>query len=115
MPQIFCNAILLVLEVNPPCPNSVIEALASGIPIVGFDSGALRELVPEGAGIIIPYGGDPWKLEVPNVSALPEAIDKVLKRWDDFSRNARRAAEERYDIEKVSDAYLCIAQSLCSE
>ena len=32
-------------ELNPPCPNSVIEALACGLPVVGYDTGSLQELV----------------------------------------------------------------------
>src|SRR6185295_2938242 len=55
-------------EVNPPCPNSVIEALACGLPVVGFDSGSLKELVSEDAGRIVPYGADPWKLETPQIA-----------------------------------------------
>ncbi len=31
-------------HLNPPCPNSVIEALSTGLPVVGFDSGAMKEL-----------------------------------------------------------------------
>ena len=41
-------------EVNPPCPNAVIEALACGLPVVGFDSGSLKELVTGDAGRIVP-------------------------------------------------------------
>ena len=53
---------------NKPCPNSVIEALASGVPVVGYNSGSLKELVGN-AGIILPYtGGDPNKMEGPNCS-----------------------------------------------
>src|SRR5262249_1785909 len=29
---------------NPPCPNSVIEAISCGLPVVGFDSGSMSEL-----------------------------------------------------------------------
>lgn len=32
------------------------ESLACGTPIVGFDSGAPREIAPEGYGIFVPYG-----------------------------------------------------------
>lgn len=36
--------IFLYSHLNPPCPNSVLEAISTGLPIVGFDSGAMREL-----------------------------------------------------------------------
>lgn len=32
-------------HLNPPCPNSVLEAIASGLPVVGFKSGAMKELL----------------------------------------------------------------------
>lgn len=37
--------IMLYSHLNPPCPNSVIEAIACGIPVVGFNSGAMKELL----------------------------------------------------------------------
>ncbi len=43
-------------EVNSACPNAVIEALACGLPVVGFDTGALKEIVTDAAGVIAPYG-----------------------------------------------------------
>lgn len=33
-------------HLNPPCPNSVMEALGCGLAVIGFDSGALKELCP---------------------------------------------------------------------
>ena len=36
--------IFLYSHLNPPCPNSVLEAISTGLPVVGFDSGAMREL-----------------------------------------------------------------------
>src|SRR5919107_879070 len=59
--------LLFSAEVNPPCPNSVIEALGCGLPVVGFDTGSLSELVQGQTGRLVPYGGNPWKLEPPDI------------------------------------------------
>jgi len=37
--------IFIYCQLNPPCPNSVIEAISCGLPVVGFDSGAMKELL----------------------------------------------------------------------
>ncbi len=83
-------------EVNPPCPNAVIEALACGLPVVGFDSGSLKELVTGDAGRIVPYGGNPWKLETPDISALAVAAEAVLTKQDQFRAAARKRAESAF-------------------
>ncbi|ESA38757.1 glycosyltransferase-like protein [Leptolyngbya sp. Heron Island J] len=93
--------IYLVLEINPPCPNSVIEALASGMPVVGFDTGALRELVPPNAGVLVPYDGNPWKLEEPNFELISEAIAQVLTDWHAFSKGARETAEQKFSLDTM--------------
>lgn len=38
------NDIYLFSALNPPCPNAVIEAVTTGMPIVAYDSGAMKEL-----------------------------------------------------------------------
>ena len=52
-------------------PNSVIEALACGLPVVSFDTGALPELVTPGAGRVVAYGGDPWRLDPRLLAEVP--------------------------------------------
>ena len=75
--------LLYSADVNPACPNSVIEALACGLPVLAFDTGALPELVPTSrAGCIVPYGGDPWRLDPPDMPLWRGA------RWR-FSTQAR--------------------------
>jgi glycosyltransferase involved in cell wall biosynthesis len=54
-------------DVHPACPNSVIEALACGLPVAGLATGALPELVQ--AGVVTLHGGDAWKLEPPDLTA----------------------------------------------
>lgn len=107
IPQLARSSHLLFsAEVNPPCPNSVIEALACGLPVAGFDSGSLKELVSEAAGRIVPYGGDPWKLETPDIPALANAVEAVLKDPEQFRRSARARAESVLGLDRMVDAYL---------
>ncbi|HET7144703.1 MAG TPA: glycosyltransferase family 4 protein, partial [Anaerolineales bacterium] len=98
--------LLYSAEVNPPCPNSVIEALACGLPVVGFDSGSLKELVSADAGRVVPYGGDPWKLETPDISALADSAEAVLTNQEQFRAAARIRAESAFGLDKMTDAYL---------
>ncbi len=98
--------LLFSAEINPPCPNSVMEALACGLPVVGFDTGSLSELVAGDAGRLVPYGGDPWKLTEPDIPALAQAAVEVLDDQARFRRAARARAEALLDVEKMVDAYI---------
>ena len=93
-------------EVNPPCPNSVIESLACGLPVIGFDTGSLKELVGKDAGVIVPYGADPWKLESPDIATLAASAERVLEDQDSFRAAARRRAEEKFGLDAMVEAYL---------
>lgn len=106
LPGIYKNAVYLSLDVNAACPNTVIEALASGIPVIGFDTGALKELVGVDGGIVVPYGSDPWELGFPDVDALCGAAIEVKENWKSYSARARKLAEEKYDINDVVQQYI---------
>jgi glycosyltransferase involved in cell wall biosynthesis len=93
-------------EVNPPCPNSVIEALACGLPVIGFDSGALKELVTDDAGCIVPYGANPWKLEAPDVNTLAASAGAVLEKQDQFRAAARKRAESALGLDAMVESYI---------
>lgn len=107
IPEIDRSAHLLFsADLNAACPNSVIEAMACGLPVVAFDTGALNELVVGDAGRLVPYGGDPWRLEKPDLPALAEAAADILRDQPRFSRAARAHAEEALGLEKMVDSYL---------
>ena len=93
-------------EMNPACPNSVIEALACGLPILGFDNGALREMVGSQAGVILPYAGDVWKLQPAGISEYPQQIDDLLHSYSNYRQAARKRAEEMFGLGAMVDAYL---------
>jgi glycosyltransferase involved in cell wall biosynthesis len=93
-------------DIHPACPNAVIEALACGLPVVGFDTGALNELVPSGAGKIVPYGADPWNLEQPDFDGLADAALDVLVNQESYRQEARSHAETNLSLDGMIDGYL---------
>lgn len=98
--------LLFSAEVNPPCPNSVIEALACGLPVIGFDTGSLSEIIHGDAGCLVPYGGNPWKLEKPDIPGLANAAVEVLEEQARFRNSARDRAENIFGLDKMVDEYL---------
>jgi len=109
IPEIDRSAHLLYsADVNAACPNSVIEALACGLPVAAFDTGALTELVVGDAGRIVAYGGDPWQLDPPDVPALVEAALEILGNQERFRAAARARAEAAVGLDQMVDGYLQI-------
>jgi teichuronic acid biosynthesis glycosyltransferase TuaC len=78
------------------CPNVVIEAIASGRPVVATSVGGIPDLVDEGCGILVPPN-DPAKLQ----SAIEMALDRS---WDEaaisahFGRGWKTVAEETWEV-----------------
>lgn len=68
-------------------PNSVLEAMAAGLPVVCTDFAAAREILArEELGLVVPRGDD---------AALAEAILALL---DDGARRARMAQAARHEV-----------------
>ncbi len=107
IPQVDRSAhLLFAADLNAACPNSTIEALACGLPVVAFDTGALPELVTGDAGRVVPYGGDPWNLDLPNVPALAHAGVEVLADQPRFRQAARKRAEQTFGLDTMMEGYL---------
>ena len=107
IPELDRSAHLLYsADVNAACPNSVIEALACGLPVLAFDTGALPELVSEESGRVTPYGGDPWRLDPPDIGGLAQAAVEVLGDLERFQSGARRRAEMAFGLERMVAGYL---------
>jgi len=107
IPEIDRSAhLLFAADLHPACPNSVIEALACGLPVATFDTGALRELVLPTAGCISPYGSDPWKVEKPDIPNLASLAARVLKELPVYRQEARCQAEKFFDLNRMVEEYL---------
>jgi len=98
--------LLFASDVMPACPNSVVEALACGLPVVSFDTGALPELVTGDSGRIVAYGGDAWKLDPPDLDSLASAAGEVIDGGERLRRAARARAEAGLNVEAMIDGYL---------
>jgi glycosyltransferase involved in cell wall biosynthesis len=107
IPEIDRSAHLLFsVDINSACPNSVIEALACGLPVVAFATGALPELVTGDSGRVVAYGGDPWKLGPPDLASLASAAAEILADQPRFRKAARQRAEEAFGLDQMVERYL---------
>jgi glycosyltransferase involved in cell wall biosynthesis len=79
-----------------PAPNSIIESLASGRPVVTTPcvglSGMLRE---SGAGLVCD----------PTPADLAERLDRLDADWESYSLRARELAEQSFGSERFVTAY----------
>jgi len=98
--------VLFAGDIHPACPNAVIEAMACGLPVVAYDTGALPELVTGSSGRLSAYGGDAWKLETPDVKRLVEATREVLGEQPRYRAGARARAEEAFGLNRMLEGYI---------
>jgi glycosyltransferase involved in cell wall biosynthesis len=97
--------LLFPAEINAACPNSVVEALSSGLPVVSYATGSLPELIGEDGGSVVPYGNNYWRLEAPETDTLVEAAVKVLDKLPQYRQSARKRAETMFSLEEMVAAY----------
>ena len=78
-------------------PKTVLEAMASGRPVITTDAPGCRETVTDGVnGYLVP---------VKDVAAIVEAIEKMIAdpaENERMAKAARSIAEEKYDVNKVN-------------
>jgi len=85
------------------CPNSVIESMSYGLPCVVWEDSAGPELIDydhrvggAAAGVVI---GSYYTRDIIG------AIQKILYAYEYYSQNARKLAEEKFDINVVAQKY----------
>jgi glycosyltransferase involved in cell wall biosynthesis len=99
-------------KVNDPCPTLVLEALASGLPVVYPASGGTVELVGDEAGIGVPHPETWARDEPPAPEALAEAVDRVLGGLAGYSEAARVRAVERFSLDPWLDRHAALFAEL---
>ncbi len=91
-------------------PNTVLEAMACGLPIVGTQASGLQELVRDGVnGYLVP---------IKDASALAEAlallIDNSYERRR-MGRQSRKLAESEFAWEYIAEQYMKVYEQLIGE
>lgn len=79
---------------------STLEAMSSGVPVIGTDTGGTPEVVEDGKSGFLSSPGDLNKMAGDAIRLLED--DDLLKRFRD---NARRRALEKFDVELVAPEY----------
>jgi glycosyltransferase involved in cell wall biosynthesis len=99
-PAVFRRAhVLLHTKVKDPCPTLVLEAMASGLPVVYPASGGTPELVGNDAGIGVEHP-DSWERDdPPTPETLADAVSRVLSDRQRYAEAARLRAVERFALE----------------
>ena len=114
-PAVFRRAhVLLHTKVNDPCPSLVIEAMATGLPVVYARSGGVPELVGDEGGIGVPHPDGFERDEPPTPEQFADALTRVLADLPTYASSARRRAVERFSLEPWLDRHAALFDELLS-
>ena len=103
LPELYSASTVYVCpSVNDAGPMMVGQSLCCGIPVVGFDMGAVNELVKDkGTGICVPLRDS---------EALAEGIERVIKmsheEYNDMSVRCREVAMKYCSYDAQADMIL---------
>jgi len=113
-PSIFQSAhLLLHTQYNDSCPGVVLEAMACGLPVVYSDSGGVRELVGEEAGIGVPVELSWERVTLPDPVVMANAVLEAGERLEAFAQAARQRATEQFDLQRWLRRHQEVFEGLC--
>lgn len=105
-PEIYRQAhVLIHPKYKDPCPTVPMEAMASGLPVIGSRSGGMPELVPASAGLLVDVPDDDDRDHGPNPEALAEAVTCIMESREAYAAAAREHAVRSFDRDPWLDAH----------
>ena len=88
---------------SKPTPNSILESLASGRPVVVSDVVGISDMIAgEGAGLV----------SNPRQRPLAECLNRIRADWIKMSEHARRLAETAFDMRCFVNAYKSLYEEI---
>jgi glycosyltransferase involved in cell wall biosynthesis len=88
----------LMTKHNDPCPNAVLEALATGLPVLYSASGGVPELVGDDAGVGLPVEQTFEYSAVPKADDIAKGMEAIIRGRETMAANARKRAVERFSL-----------------
>jgi glycosyltransferase involved in cell wall biosynthesis len=107
LPEIYAGARVFVMPaLEEALPNAVLEAMASGLPIITTDTGAAEVL--DGNGMVVPRGDE---------VAMWDALQRYLRDPELCARHGKRSRElaETMTWGAKVDAYLDLYRRICAQ
>lgn len=99
--------LLVIPSLEDNLPNTVIESMACGTPVVGYAAGGIPDMVRPGkTGSLVPVG---------DAQALGQAMRDLIEdpgKRQAMSENCRRIAVEEYSLETVAKRYMQLYEDM---
>jgi len=99
--------LLVAPSLEDNLPNTIMEAMACGTPVVGFNTGGIPEMIDhKETGYVADYL---------SVESLAEGIKWVLDNPENLAENARNKVLNEYAEKVVADQYIKLYESLLTQ
>lgn len=105
----------LMTKHNDPCPNTVLEALATGLPVLYSSSGGVPELVGNDAGVGLPVEQTFEYSAVPQPDDIAKGVETIMRGRETMATNARKRAVERFSLAHWYAQHEAVFQKLLGE
>jgi glycosyltransferase involved in cell wall biosynthesis len=93
------KALLHLIGFDEPFGLSVVEAMASGTPVIAYDRGSMPELIEHGVTGFL-------------VETFEEAVEAIGRIGEIDRAACRRAVEERFTVERMADKYCALYEQI---
>lgn len=99
------------------CPNTVVESLGCGVPVISTNQGGTRELIEKTNGGIVVKADPPFQFEpvdlyhppAPAKNALIQAVMTMAEHHNEFAAAINRRV---IDIDDVAQRYVDFAENI---